>query len=158
MTASEDHVDFMRHAITLAREGERRGEVPVGAVVVLDGEVIGRGFNRPIERVDPSAHAEMVALRDAARRIGNYRLEGASIYVTIEPCMMCCGALVHARLSALVFGAREPRSGAVISNAKLLESPWLNHHLEVVEGVLGEECGDLMRRFFRARRDEGTGA
>ena len=118
----EAHQSFMRRAIELAREAEREGEVPVGALVVLDGSIVGEGYNRPIASNDPSAHAEMVALCEAAQRVGNYRLEGAWLYVTIEPCMMCCGALVHARVSHLVFGAREPRAGAVVSNTKLLQS------------------------------------
>ena len=150
----EAHQSFMRRAIELAQEAEREGEVPVGAVVVLDESIVGEGFNRPIASSDPSAHAEMVALREAAKRVGNYRLEGSCLYVTIEPCMMCCGALIHARVGHLVFGARESRAGAVVSNAKLLQSAWLNHRLEVTEGVLAEECGDIMREFFRARRQD----
>ena len=150
----EAHQSFMRRAIELAREAEREGEVPVGALVVLDGSIVGEGYNRPIASSDPSAHAEMVALREAAKRVGNYRFEGAWLYVTIEPCMMCCGALVHARVSHLVFGAREPRAGAVVSNAKLLQSAWLNHRPEVTEGVLAQECAYLMQDFFRARRQD----
>ena len=152
----EAHQSFMRRAIELAREAERDAEVPVGAVVVLDGSIVGEGFNRPIASSDPSAHAEVVALREAAKHVGNYRLEGSWLYVTIEPCMMCCGALVHARVSHLVFGVREPRAGAVVSNAKLLESAWLNHRLEVTEGVLAKECADIMREFFRTRRQDGS--
>ena len=142
----------MRRALELASEAARLGEVPVGALVVMEDEVMGEGFNQPIAGQDPSAHAEMLALRAAARRIGNYRLQGATLYVTIEPCMMCCGALVHARVSRLVFGAREPRAGAVVSNARLLESPWLNHRADFSEGVLAEACGELMRAFFQSRR------
>ncbi|MCY4323938.1 MAG: tRNA adenosine(34) deaminase TadA, partial [Gammaproteobacteria bacterium] len=141
-------------ALRLAEKARERGEVPVGAVVVAQGEVIGEGFNQPITLQDPSAHAEMLALRAAAKHIGNYRLQGASLYVTIEPCMMCCGAMVHARISRLVFAAREPRAGAVVSNAQLLENRWLNHRVQVVEGVLAEPCGELMRAFFRERRRE----
>ena len=144
----------MRRALRLAEKARERGEVPVGAVVVAQGEVIGEGFNQPITLQDPSAHAEMLALRAAAKHIGNYRLQGASLYVTIEPCMMCCGAMVHARISRLVFAAREPRAGAVVSNAQLLENRWLNHRVQVVEGVLAEPCGELMRAFFRERRRE----
>jgi len=144
----------MRRALRLAEKARERGEVPVGAVVVLDGEVIGEGFNQPITLQDPSAHAEMLALRAAAKHIGNYRLQDASLYVTIEPCMMCCGAMVHARIARLVFAAREPRAAAVVSNAQLLESRWLNHRVQVLEGVLAEPCGELMRAFFRERRRE----
>ena len=129
-----------------------RGEVPVGAVVVLDGVVVGRGANRPIGARDPTAHAEIVALRQAAAYIGNYRLTGADLYVTIEPCAMCAGALVHARIRRLVYGAREPRAGAVVSTARILELPGLNHRVECVEGLLGEEAQRLMQEFFRSRR------
>lgn len=144
----------MRRALELAKEAQILGEVPVGSVVAIDGEMVGEGFNQPIARQDPSAHAEMLALRAAAERIGNYRLVNATLYVTIEPCMMCCGALVHSRVSRLVFGAREPRSGVVVSNAKLLEGAWHNHPVEVIEGVLASECGHLIRRFFQQRRRE----
>ena len=146
----------MRRAIELAHQAQAIGEVPVGSVVVFAGEIIGEGFNQPIAVRDPSAHAEMLALRAAAKFTGNYRLAHACLYVTIEPCMMCCGALVHARVEQLVFGAREPRSGAVVSNAGLLESPWLNHKVDVTEGVLAEACGDLLRQFFLARRREAA--
>jgi len=151
---SSADTQFMRRALRLAEKARERGEVPVGAVVVLDGEVIGEGFNQPITLQDPSAHAEMLALRAAAKHIGNYRLQDASLYVTIEPCMMCCGAMVHARIARLVFAAREPRAAAVVSNAQLLESRWLNHRVQVLEGVLAEPCGELMRAFFRERRRE----
>jgi len=144
--------ELMRRALHLAELAREQGEVPVGAVVVMNGEVIGEGFNQPIAHNDPSAHAEMLALRAAAKHIGNYRLQDASLYVTIEPCIMCCGALVHARISRLVFAAREMRAGAVVSNARLLGSPWLNHRVQVSEGVLAEECGELMRAFFQGRR------
>jgi len=152
--SSSADTQFMRCALRLAEKARERGEVPVGAVVVAQGEVIGEGFNQPITLQDPSAHAEMLALRAAAKHIGNYRLQGASLYVTIEPCMMCCGAMVHARIARLVFAAREPRAGAVVSNAQLLENRWLNHRVQVVEGVLAEPCGELMRAFFRERRRE----
>ena len=148
--AVDEHL--MRRALGLAVEAREMNEVPVGALVVMDGEVIGEGFNQPIASCDPSAHAEMVAVRSAAMRIGNYRLQGASLYVTIEPCMMCCGVLVHARIARLVFGAREPRAGAVVSNARMLEGDWLNHRVAVTEGVLAEACGRMMREFFQARR------
>jgi tRNA(adenine34) deaminase len=126
--------------------------VPVGAVVVLDGEVIGRGFNSPISRNDPTAHAEMLAIREAAAHIGNYRIEGATLYCTLEPCVMCAGALVTARIGRLVFGARDLRFGGVRSKFRLADSDVLNHRVEIVEGVLGPECAELMRGFFEARR------
>jgi len=143
----------MREALDLAVIASGKGEVPVGAVVVRDGEVIGRGSNAPISDSDPTAHAEINALRDAARRMGNYRLPGCTLVVTVEPCTMCAGALVHARIETLVFGAREPRAGAVLSSASVLENPGLNHRVTVVEGVLAEECGELMSSFFRERRN-----
>ena len=143
----------MQRALALARRAADEGEVPVGAVVVLDGLAIGQGFNRPIRAHDPTAHAEVVALRSAAAQIGNYRLTGATLYVTIEPCAMCAGALVHARIARLVFGAREPRAGAVVSTVRLLDQPHLNHRVEVVEGVLADESATLLRAFFAARRE-----
>jgi tRNA(adenine34) deaminase len=143
---------FMRNAMELGREAWRRGEVPVGAVVVLDGAVIGEGFNQPIGTHDPTAHAEMVALRDAARRIGNYRLTGATLYVTIEPCQMCVGAMVHARIARVVYGAREPKAGAIESAMRAHEHPSLNHRMTATGGVLEPECRDLMQAFFRERR------
>ncbi len=143
----------MRMALDLAQEARRAGEVPVGAVVVLDGEVVGRGFNRPIGTHDPTAHAEIVALRDAAQRLGNYRSSGATLYVTVEPCMMCVGAMVHARIGTLVYGAPEPKAGAVISTQRAHEHPALNHRIDVIGGVLEEECRDLVQAFFRERRE-----
>lgn len=142
----------MREALELAFEAERNHEVPVGAVVILGGEIIGRGRNSPISLNDPTAHAEILALREAANRIENYRLEQATIYVTLEPCVMCAGALVAARLSRLVFGARDLRFGGVRSKFRLADSEVLNHRLQVTEGVLGAECTELMQRFFAARR------
>lgn len=142
----------MRRALALAREAEAAGEVPVGALVVLDGEVIGEGWNRPICSHDPTAHAEIVALRDAAVRVGNYRLTGAVLYVTLEPCLMCAGAMVHARIRRLVFGAADPRAGAAGTVFEVLESPALNHRVMVTGGVLAQPGGELLRRFFRARR------
>jgi tRNA(adenine34) deaminase len=144
--------EFMREALELAREAERAGEVPVGAVVVLEGKIIGRGRNRPIEAHDPSAHAEMIALRAAGLARGNYRLEGSTLYSTLEPCVMCAGALVAARVARLVFGARDLRFGGVRSKFRVADSELLNHRVEVVEGVLGAECAELMLRFFNARR------
>ena len=136
----------------MAAEAQKLGEVPVGAVVVIDNEIVGRGSNRPINRVDPTAHAEIEALRDAAQQIGNYRLPGASLVVTVEPCTMCAGALVHARVERLVFGVREPRAGAVVSSASVLANPKLNHRVSVTEGVLADECASLLTEFFRSRR------
>jgi tRNA(adenine34) deaminase len=142
----------MRLALDLAREAEAAGEVPVGAVAVLGDRVIGRGRNSPISMNDPTAHAEMLALREASAAIGNYRLEGVTLYSTLEPCAMCAGALVAARVSRLVFGARDLRFGAVRSKFRLADSDVLNHRLEIVEGTLGAECADLMQRFFARRR------
>jgi tRNA(adenine34) deaminase len=133
----------------LAREA---GEVPIGAVVSLDGEIVGRGFNQPIRSGDPTAHAEIVALRDAAQRVGNYRLSGATMCVTIEPCLMCVGALVHARIDTLLYGAAEPKSGAVVSAVRGVDLPGLNHRFAVVAGVREEACRELMQAFFRDRR------
>ncbi len=142
----------MTEALRLAAGAAASGEVPVGAVVVRDGLIVARGFNRPITAIDPTAHAEIVALRQAASYIGNYRLTGCDLYVTVEPCAMCAGALVHARIRRLVFGAREPRAGAVVSTARVLELAGLNHRVEVVEGVLASAAQTLMQEFFRARR------
>ena len=142
----------MREAQREAREALAAGEVPVGAVVVLDGRVVGAGFNQPIGRADPTAHAEIVALRVAAREVGNYRLTGATLYATVEPCVMCVGAIVHARVGTLVYGASEPKAGAVRSAMRALDHPALNHRVEVIEGVLDEECGQIMQDFFRDRR------
>jgi tRNA(adenine34) deaminase len=144
----------MRAALALAEEGARRGEVPVGAVLVRDGEIIGRGHNQPIGASDPTAHAEVVALRDAAKRAANYRLPGTTMYVTVEPCLMCVGALIHARVDTLVFGTPEPKAGAVESTQRAHEHPALNHRLTVVSGVLARECRALIETFFAARRAE----
>jgi tRNA(adenine34) deaminase len=143
---------YMRMALDLAREAELAGEVPVGAVLVLDGQVIGRGRNAPIGRSDPTAHAEIIALRDACASTRNYRLEGATLYTTLEPCVMCAGALVAARVERLVFGARDLRFGGVRSKFRLADAEVLNHRLIVEEGVLGAECAELMMRFFAGRR------
>jgi len=147
----------MRRALEWAERAARAGEVPVGAVVVRDGEVLGEGANQPIGSHDPTAHAEIVALRAAARHVGNYRLTGATLYVTIEPCTMCAGALIHARIETLVFGAREPRAGAVVSTATVVANAALNHRVAVVEGVLAEESSALLKTFFRERREAGVG-
>ena len=143
---------WMMAALEEARRARDAGEVPIGAVVALDGAIVGRGFNQPISSGDPTAHAEIVAIRDAARRLGNYRLTGAVLCVTIEPCLMCVGALVHARIATLVFGAAEPRTGAVVSTVRAAELPGHNHRVEVVGGVLENECRELMQTFFRERR------
>ena len=159
-------VQFMRAALELARQAEAAGEVPVGAVVVKGGEIIGRGFNAPISRRDPSAHAEMMALRDAAQTLGNYRLAGCELFITLEPCLMCAGAIMHARIARVVFGAHDPKTGAAGSVVDLFgdiphplplsrvqgEVIRLNHHACVEGGVLAEECGKLLSDFFAARR------
>ena len=142
----------MAAALEEARRALAANEVPIGAVVVLGGAIVGRGFNQPISSGDPTAHAEIVAIREAARRTGNYRLTGAVLCVTIEPCLMCVGALVHARIGTLVFGAAEPRSGALVSAVRGAELPGLNHRVEVVGGVQEAACRELMQAFFRERR------
>jgi tRNA(adenine34) deaminase len=142
----------MQEALALAKEAERHGEVPVGAVVVIDGAALGRGFNSPARFSDPSAHAEMLAIREAARAIHNYRLENATIYVTLEPCAMCAGALVNARIGRLVFGARDLRFGGVRSKFRIADSEVLNHQVDITEGVLAAECLELLKRFFEQRR------
>ena len=146
------HSIFMTAAIEQARLARDAGEVPIGAVVVLDEAIVARAFNQPIRSVDPTAHAEILALRAAATRRGNYRLTGATVYVTIEPCLMCVGALIHARVKEVVDGAPEPRWGALASSLRAHEAPGLNHRLEVTGGVLEDECRDLMVQFFRERR------
>ncbi|HTR37911.1 MAG TPA: tRNA adenosine(34) deaminase TadA [Bryobacteraceae bacterium] len=143
---------FLSAALELARRAEAAGEVPVGAVVVLDGEIIGRGYNSPIRLSDPTAHAEILALREAAANARNYRLENATMYATLEPCVMCAGALVAARIRRLVFGARDLRFGGVRSKFQLADSDLLNHRVEIVEGVLAAECLALVKRFFEDRR------
>lgn len=142
----------MRRALDLARRAAAAGEVPVGAVLVMDEEALGEGWNQSISACDPTAHAEIVALRAASARIGNYRLPGSTLYVTLEPCPMCAGALVHARVARVVFGAADPRAGAAGTVFDLLRSAALNHRAEVTDGVLAEECATLLREFFRARR------
>jgi tRNA(adenine34) deaminase len=148
----EGHERFMALAIEEARVAGAAGEVPVGAVVVVDGAVVARGHNQPIGAVDPTAHAEIVTLREAARAVGNYRLTGATMYVTVEPCLMCVGALVHARIGTLVYGATEPKTGAVVSTLQAFDLPGLNHRVEVVTGVSADECRALIQAFFRERR------
>jgi tRNA(adenine34) deaminase len=150
-TESPD-IRFMRRALELAARAEAAGEVPVGAVLVMNQEVIGEGWNQPIASADPTAHAEIVALRAAARAVRNYRLSGTTLYVTLEPCPMCAAAMAHARIARLVFGAWDPRVGAAGSAFDLLESPALNHRVDSFGGVLAAECGEQLRRFFDARR------
>jgi tRNA(adenine34) deaminase len=152
-----NHEHFMLLALDEARRAAAAGEVPVGALVIVDGEVVGAGFNQPIAATDPTAHAEIVALRAAARRAGNYRLTGATLYVTVEPCLMCVGAMVHARIATLVYGADEPKSGAIVSAMRAHEAPGLNHRFEVVGGVLAEDCQALIQDFFQARRSSPGG-
>src|SRR5438093_13780619 len=142
----------MDAALAEARRARDAGEVPIGAVVAIEGDIVGRGFNQPISSGDPTAHAEIVAIRDAARRVGNYRLTGAVLCVTIEPCLMCVGALVHARIATLVVGAAEPGTGAVTSTVRGVQLPGHNHPVEVVAGVREAECRDLMQAFFQTRR------
>ncbi|MDN6871854.1 tRNA adenosine(34) deaminase TadA [Pseudomonas citronellolis] len=144
--------EFMREAMALAEQGAALGEVPVGAVLVLEGQVIGRGFNQPITAHDPSAHAEMVAIREAAAAAGNYRLPGSTLYVTLEPCSMCAGLLVHARIQRLVYAATEPKSGVVVSRGEFFAQDFLNHKVLVEGGVLAEECSAMLSAFFKARR------
>ncbi len=146
---------FMLAALDQAREAQVAGEVPVGAVVVKDGKIIGTGFNAPISRHDPSAHAEMQALRAAATALGNYRLPGCELYVTLEPCAMCVGAMLHARIARLVYGAADPKTGACGSVIDLFSEPRLNHHATISAGVMAEECGALLREFFAGKRAKG---
>lgn len=143
---------LMAAALEEGRRARDAGEVPIGAVIAIDGAIVGRGFNQPIASHDPTAHAEIVAIRDAARTVGNYRLTGAVLCVTIEPCLMCVGALVHARIATLVFGAAEPKAGAVISTVRGGELPGHNHRFEVVSGVCEDQCRAVIQEFFRARR------
>jgi tRNA(adenine34) deaminase len=149
-----EHDVFMRAALEEARKGFDAGEVPIGAVVTLDGRIIGRGFNQPIGRSDPTAHAEILALREAGTAIGNYRLIDTILYVTIEPCQMCVGAMVHARVGTLVFGAAEPKAGAVVSTMRAHEHPALNHRLTVVDGVCEADCREIIQAFFKLRRSK----
>ena len=148
----EGDIAFMREALAQAQLAWSAGEVPVGAVVVKDGEIVGRGFNAPISRHDPSAHAEMMALRDAAQRLGNYRLVDCELFVTLEPCLMCAGAIMHARIARLVYGASDPKTGACGSVLDVFAERRLNHHAEVTGSVLAEECGAMLSNFFAMRR------
>lgn len=149
---TQEYEYWMAQALTLAQRGAEQGEVPVGALVVRDGQMIGEGWNKPISSHDPSAHAEIVALRDAAARAQNYRLSGATLFVTIEPCTMCFGCLMHARVERLVYGAREPRAGVCQSQLQLPQAEFYNHRLEVVGGIMEAEASALLKAFFAARR------
>lgn len=144
--------DYMCQALELARQAQTANEVPVGAIVIRDGIVVGRGFNTPISRHDPSAHAEMLALRDAAQKLGNYRLLGCELFVTLEPCLMCAGAMMHARLSRVIYGASDHKTGVCGSVLNVFAEPRLNHHTQVFGGVLAEECGAMLSNFFALRR------
>ena len=154
MTDERESLDlfWMQRALELAQQAESLGEVPIGAVLVKDDQIIGEGYNAPISQHDPTAHAEIMALRDAAHRLGNYRLLNTTLYVTIEPCVMCAGALVHARIQDVVFGAVEPRTGAIGSVFDILQSSRLNHQVNVRGGVMAQECAALMQNFFKRRR------
>jgi tRNA(adenine34) deaminase len=149
-------VTFMREALAMAAKAGTVGEVPVGAIVVKDGDIVGRGWNQPISAHDPTGHAEIRALRDAASRLGNYRLPGCELYVTLEPCTMCAGAIMHARISRLVFGAADPKTGACGSVLDLFAEPRLNHHCSVTGGLLAAECGGLLSDFFISRRSHAA--
>lgn len=152
MSDKYDHVFFMQAALRQAELAQSKQEVPVGAVLVADGKIIGQGHNQPITNSDPSLHAEMVAIRQAAKNIGNYRLPKTTLYVTLEPCCMCAGLLVHSRIQHLVFGAKDHKAGAVGSIANIVQHPKLNHQIEVTSGVLEEECGHILSSFFKQRR------
>lgn len=149
-----DDLYYMQQALLLAEQAAKQNEVPVGAIIVLEGEIVGRGFNQPIGRHDPTAHAEVMALRDAAMRLGNYRLPGCTLYVTVEPCAMCAGAIQHARVARVVYGAVEPKTGACGSVVDLFAESRLNHHAEVSGGVMAEACAEIVSDFFRRRREE----
>lgn len=161
MTASKAEAEqakqdlyWMKYAMTLAAQAEALGEVPVGAVIVKDNVVVGEGFNQPISGHDPTAHAEIIALRNAAQQLKNYRIVDTTLYVTLEPCSMCVGALVHGRIARLVYGAKEPKAGAIDSATPLINAEWFNHHVQVQGGLLADECSEQLSRFFKARRAE----
>lgn len=149
---SEQDNIWMQHAIQLAEEASAKNEVPVGAIVVLDNHVIGEGYNMPIMSHDPTAHAEIMAMRAAANHIGNYRLVNADLYVTLEPCMMCAGAMIHARIKRLYYGASDPKSGAVASMAQVLDKSFLNHRIQYSGGIMADHCGSILSKFFKDRR------
>jgi tRNA(adenine34) deaminase len=152
VAVTEQHAAYMKLALEQARAAHLAEEVPVGAVVVVDGEVVGSGHNQPIGLQDPTAHAEIIAIRAAARRLENYRLTGATLYVTVEPCLMCVGAMVHARIETVVFGTTEPKAGALVSTQRAHEHPALNHRLAVIGGVLEDDCRAVLQEFFKDRR------
>jgi tRNA(adenine34) deaminase len=152
MTDLKTDTDYMQQALNLARQAALNGEVPVGSIIVKDGVIIGRGSNAPIGLHDPTAHAEIIAMRQAAQHLGNYRLVNCTLYVTLEPCAMCSGAIQHARIAKLVYGASDPKTGACGSVINLMGEPKLNHHTEVIGGVLAEECGAVLSAFFKQRR------
>ena len=154
-TSTQADIDYMEQAIALAQQAAEQGEVPVGAIIVKDGAIIGKGSNTPINTHDPTAHAEIIAMRDAAQRIGNYRLVDCTLYVTLEPCAMCTGAMQHARIARVVYGASDAKTGACGSVVDLMAEAKLNHHAVVEGGVLAEECGSLLSTFFKARRQKG---
>jgi tRNA(adenine34) deaminase len=147
-------LEFMEQAIALATQAEQIGEVPVGALVVCDGQIIGQGYNQTINLHDPCGHAEIIALRQAAQTLGNHRLSGCDLYVTLEPCTMCVGALIHARIRRLVYAASEPKAGAVVSQMQLLEQPYFNHSVQVISGVMADESGRMLSNFFKQRRKQ----
>jgi tRNA(adenine34) deaminase len=149
---SQNHEHWMRLAIALAQQAANKNEVPVGAIIVQDNQIIGEGQNQPIESQDATAHAEIIAIRAACTELNNYRIPGSTLYVTIEPCTMCVGAMIHARINTVVFGAREPKAGALVSNLQLHESDIYNHKMNVAEGILSDECSELMVRFFQSKR------
>lgn len=150
----DSHTYWMHEALTEAYRAQTLNEVPVGAVVILNNVIIARAYNQPITACNPVAHAEILALQAAAKNIGNYRLINCDLYVTLEPCTMCAGALVHSRINRLIFGAYEPKAGAIVSTAQILSQPHMNHRIEVIEGVLQSECSTLLSNFFRMRRDQ----
>jgi tRNA(adenine34) deaminase len=152
-TSTPDEL-WMEEALRLAQRAQDAGEVPVGAIVVRHGKIVGRGWNRNLTDVDPTAHAEILALREAGARVGNHRLGDCELFATIEPCAMCAGAMVHARLKRLVYGADDPKAGAVHSALQVLNHPQLNHQMEISRGVLAQRCADLLQSFFRKRREE----
>jgi len=152
MVEQSEHLQWMQQAYRLARLAAEQGEVPVGAVIVKDDRIIAKGWNQPLQHSDPTAHAEIVAMRQAAQQLGNYRLLDCTLYATLEPCVMCVGALVHARLAQVVFAALDPKAGAVCSQLRLLEQPLFNHRVSWKSGVMAEECGHLLKQFFKERR------
>ena len=153
-SAASIDLEFMEQAITLAAQAEQIGEVPVGALVVCDGQIIGEGYNQNINLHDPCGHAEIIALRQAAQTLGNHRLSGCDLYVTLEPCTMCVGALIHARIRRLVYAASEPKAGAVVSQMQLLEQPYFNHSVQVISGLMADESGKMLSNFFKQRRKQ----